>query len=178
MFMLTHKHTHTHMKDSRLRSHTHTHERFSITLTLTHTHVMIYIFNTHTCKSFIHSHSLTHTRHTYTFLFILSHIYALTWHSTVAQDTQKTTEAACENTVVIWKQPGHLTSMKKLCVCVFGSRQTYKNTDHSPSDSCASHCTHTHTSPSLHTKQLNTHAHSTHTRASTHERASSAQHIY
>ena len=35
------------------------------------------------------------------------------WHSTVEHDAQKTTVDACEKTVVIWKQPGHLTSMKK-----------------------------------------------------------------
>jgi len=35
------------------------------------------------------------------------------WHSTVEQDAQNTTVDACEKTVVIWKQPGHFTSMKK-----------------------------------------------------------------
>ena len=34
------------------------------------------------------------------------------WHSTVEQPAQTTTVCACENTVVIVKQPGHLTSMK------------------------------------------------------------------
>jgi len=34
------------------------------------------------------------------------------WHKTVEQDAQKTTVAAWLKTVVIWKQPGHLTSMK------------------------------------------------------------------
>ncbi len=35
------------------------------------------------------------------------------WHSTVLHEAQKTTVEAWEKTVVIWKQPGHLTSMKK-----------------------------------------------------------------
>lgn len=35
------------------------------------------------------------------------------WHSTVEQPPQMTTVCACEKTVVIVKQPGHLTSMKK-----------------------------------------------------------------
>ena len=35
------------------------------------------------------------------------------WHSTVEQPPQMTTVWACEKTVVIVKQPGHLTSMKK-----------------------------------------------------------------
>jgi hypothetical protein len=30
------------------------------------------------------------------------------------QDPQRTTVVACEKTVVIWKHPGHLISMKKL----------------------------------------------------------------
>lgn len=34
------------------------------------------------------------------------------WHSTVEQPAQMTTVWACEKTVVIVKQPGHLTSMK------------------------------------------------------------------
>ncbi len=35
------------------------------------------------------------------------------WHSTVLQPPQMTTVWACEKTVVMVKQPGHLTSMKK-----------------------------------------------------------------
>lgn len=35
------------------------------------------------------------------------------WHSTVEQPPQMTTVWACEKTVVMVKQPGHLTSMKK-----------------------------------------------------------------
>lgn len=35
------------------------------------------------------------------------------WHSTVVQPWQMTTVCACEKTVVMVKQPGHLTSMKK-----------------------------------------------------------------
>ena len=35
------------------------------------------------------------------------------WHRTVLQEAQKTTVEAWEKTVVIWKHPGHLTSMKK-----------------------------------------------------------------
>lgn len=35
------------------------------------------------------------------------------WHSTVEQPAQMTTVWACEKTVVMVKQPGHLTSMKK-----------------------------------------------------------------
>lgn len=35
------------------------------------------------------------------------------WHRTVEQPAQMTTVCACEKTVVIVKQPGHLTSMKK-----------------------------------------------------------------
>ena len=35
------------------------------------------------------------------------------WQSTVVQPWQMTTVWACEKTVVIVKQPGHLTSMKK-----------------------------------------------------------------
>ena len=35
------------------------------------------------------------------------------WHSTVEQPPQITTVWACEKTVVMVKQPGHLTSMKK-----------------------------------------------------------------
>ena len=35
------------------------------------------------------------------------------WHRTVVQPWQMTTVWACEKTVVIVKQPGHLTSMKK-----------------------------------------------------------------
>lgn len=35
------------------------------------------------------------------------------WHSTVEHPPQMTTVCACENTVVMVKQPGHLTSMKK-----------------------------------------------------------------
>lgn len=34
------------------------------------------------------------------------------WQRTVEQEAQNTTVAACENMVVIWKQPGHFTSMK------------------------------------------------------------------
>lgn len=34
------------------------------------------------------------------------------WHKTVEQPAQTTTVWACENTVVIVKQPGHLTSIK------------------------------------------------------------------
>src|ERR1700712_2582189 len=34
------------------------------------------------------------------------------WHKTVEQPAQMTTVCACEKTVVIVKQPGHLTSMK------------------------------------------------------------------
>ena len=34
------------------------------------------------------------------------------WHRTVEQPAQMTTVWACEKTVVIVKQPGHLTSMK------------------------------------------------------------------
>ena len=35
------------------------------------------------------------------------------WHKTVVQPWQMTTVWACEKTVVMVKQPGHLTSMKK-----------------------------------------------------------------
>lgn len=35
------------------------------------------------------------------------------WHRTVVQPWQMTTVWACEKTVVMVKQPGHLTSMKK-----------------------------------------------------------------
>lgn len=35
------------------------------------------------------------------------------WHRTVVQPWQMTTVWACEKTVVMAKQPGHLTSMKK-----------------------------------------------------------------
>lgn len=35
------------------------------------------------------------------------------WHSTVEQPPQITTVWACEKTVVMVKQPGHFTSMKK-----------------------------------------------------------------
>ena len=35
------------------------------------------------------------------------------WHSTCEQPAQTTTVWACEKTVVMVKQPGHLTSMKK-----------------------------------------------------------------
>ena len=35
------------------------------------------------------------------------------WQSTVEQPPQITTVWACEKTVVMVKQPGHLTSMKK-----------------------------------------------------------------
>lgn len=35
------------------------------------------------------------------------------WQSTVVQPWQMTTVCACEKTVVMVKQPGHLTSMKK-----------------------------------------------------------------
>jgi len=35
------------------------------------------------------------------------------WHRTVEQPAQMTTVCACEKTVVMVKQPGHLTSMKK-----------------------------------------------------------------
>lgn len=35
------------------------------------------------------------------------------WHRTVVHPWQMTTVWACEKTVVIVKQPGHLTSMKK-----------------------------------------------------------------
>lgn len=35
------------------------------------------------------------------------------WHKTVEQPWQMTTVFACEKTVVIVKQPGHLTSIKK-----------------------------------------------------------------
>lgn len=35
------------------------------------------------------------------------------WHRTVVQPWQMTTVCACEKTVVMVKQPGHLTSMKK-----------------------------------------------------------------
>ena len=35
------------------------------------------------------------------------------WHNTVEQPPQMTTVWACEKTVVMVKQPGHLTSMKK-----------------------------------------------------------------
>ena len=35
------------------------------------------------------------------------------WQRTVEQPAQMTTVCACEKTVVIVKQPGHLTSMKK-----------------------------------------------------------------
>jgi hypothetical protein len=35
------------------------------------------------------------------------------WQRTVLHEAQKTTVAAWLKTVVIWKQPGHLTSMKK-----------------------------------------------------------------
>lgn len=35
------------------------------------------------------------------------------WQRTVEQPAQMTTVWACEKTVVIAKQPGHLTSMKK-----------------------------------------------------------------
>jgi len=35
------------------------------------------------------------------------------WHSTVEQPWQMTTVWACEKTVVMLKQPGHLTSIKK-----------------------------------------------------------------
>jgi len=35
------------------------------------------------------------------------------WQSTVEQPAQMTTVCACEKTVVMVKQPGHLTSMKK-----------------------------------------------------------------
>ena len=34
------------------------------------------------------------------------------WQSTVEQPAQMTTVCACENTVVMVKHPGHLTSMK------------------------------------------------------------------
>jgi len=34
------------------------------------------------------------------------------WHSTLAQAPHSTTVCACEKTVVMAKQPGHLTSMK------------------------------------------------------------------
>ena len=49
------------------------------------------------------------------------------WHSTCEQPAHTTTVWACEKTVVIVKQPGHLTSMKKergagtrACGCWFG----------------------------------------------------------
>jgi hypothetical protein len=35
------------------------------------------------------------------------------WHRTCEQPWQTTTDCACEKTVVMVKQPGHLTSMKK-----------------------------------------------------------------
>ena len=35
------------------------------------------------------------------------------WHKTVEHPAQMTTVCACEKTVVMVKQPGHLTSMKK-----------------------------------------------------------------
>jgi hypothetical protein len=35
------------------------------------------------------------------------------WHRTVEHPAQMTTVWACEKTVVMVKQPGHLTSMKK-----------------------------------------------------------------
>lgn len=47
------------------------------------------------------------------------------WHSTDAHDPQMTTVCACEKTVVILKQPGHLTSIKK---------------DRGPCTSCLSLC--------------------------------------
>lgn len=34
------------------------------------------------------------------------------WQRTVAHEPHWTTVEACEKTVVIWKHPGHLTSMK------------------------------------------------------------------
>jgi len=63
------------------------------------------------------------------------------WHSTVEQPPQMTTVWACEKTVVMVKQPGHLTSMKKergtgtrVClfcffgqVCVFDSSPLYRS---------------------------------------------------
>ena len=39
--------------------------------------------------------------------------YAYGWQRTVEQPWQITTVWACEKTVVIVKQPGHLTSIKK-----------------------------------------------------------------
>jgi hypothetical protein len=49
------------------------------------------------------------------------------WQRTVVQPWQMTTVCACEKTVVMVKQPGHLTSMKKdrgagTRVCLFLSR--------------------------------------------------------